>query len=547
MRRALLVALLAFGLAAGGAGSAHGEGWRSEQPVAAGIGVRVPLGEVGDIEFQAPNRGVLITAGNEGMPAGVYAYDGTGWHLYSTVCGGHQGRIAWAGPDEFWTISDQQVGQESAEPTRPEAKYRISLCHFKNGAVVASFGEPLGQATSYLAMNAVACSGPGDCWFAGERLPGTRNVGAFHLHWDGATMTAIPSLAGEEPELGDPGRAIGGLAFWGGSLLESVEVRPGDEAPGETPDQPTLLHRIVPGGASPFIPVTGGPFSFGGSGATAEQLEAIHLAAAGGSLWAVAGALAPPARATFLRLDSGGLNQIALTDPATVFAAGEGIQGIAPEPETESAWISLGHGSPPITSPARIVRVHADGAVDAPLQLPDPGEGIGNKGEAGPVSCPAPGQCWMATSRGWLFHLGPDLAQDTDPAMHTLISSRPADNSVPSPPPFELPADDSGAEPEKEEPAPLVEPFPTSPKPKKLVVGLKQRVLHGTVLVLSFTLRAKAHVRLVASRKGKTVARTPRLTLGKGPHQLRLKLNPELWPTHLSFQVHSVGKQKAGK
>ena len=44
----------------------------------------LPVGYVGDIEFWAPNRGVLITAGNSVVPAGLYAYDGVNWHQLST-------------------------------------------------------------------------------------------------------------------------------------------------------------------------------------------------------------------------------------------------------------------------------------------------------------------------------------------------------------------------------------------------------------------------------------------------------------------------------
>jgi hypothetical protein len=524
--------------------TAAADEWHSEQPIASEIGVSEPLGEVGDVEFQAPNRGVLITAGNGGMPAGVYAYDGSGWYLYSTVCGGHQGRIAWAGPTEFWTISDQQVGQEVTGSGEISRTWRISLCHFKEGAVVASYGRPLGEATSYLPMFATVCSGPNDCWFAGERLPGTLNVGAFHLHWDGTALTPIPSLTGEEPELGDPGRAVGGLALWDGNVYESVEVRKGDEAPEESAAQPVLLHRIDPGLPQPFVPVSGEPVVFGGAGASAEQLEAMHLAPDEEGLWAVAGAAGAPAQPIVLRLDEEGLRQIPLSDPGGVLSTGAGIQGIAPEDGTASAWASLGHGSESLknlpTAPARIARIHADGTVDPPVVLPASGEEIDNKGEAGPVACPAAGQCWMATRRGWLFHLGPALPQDTAPAMHTLITFRPPDESLPTPPPFELPEDDSGSEVSEEEAPPVEGGFETAKPPRKLVVKLHQQIVHGTVLELSFVLLAKAHVRLLAKYKGHTVAKTPRLTLGKGPHRLRLRLDPKRWPTKLDFEAHAV-------
>src|SRR5262249_48438530 len=115
MRRILSTLLLSTLLAAT-ASAASAEEWHSEQPRELGISVPVPPGVVGDIEFWAPNRGMLITAGNDAISAGLYAYDGTSWYPYSTVCGGHEGRIAWAGPNDFWTIADQQKGQQTGKP-----------------------------------------------------------------------------------------------------------------------------------------------------------------------------------------------------------------------------------------------------------------------------------------------------------------------------------------------------------------------------------------------------------------------------------------------
>ena len=100
-----LAALLALS-GATSAGAAEPE-WHSDQPVGP-LGVPTPLGAVSGMAFWAPNKGVLITKGNEAMPAGVYAYDGSGWYLYSTVCGG-QGDIAISGPDEFWTVANLRL------------------------------------------------------------------------------------------------------------------------------------------------------------------------------------------------------------------------------------------------------------------------------------------------------------------------------------------------------------------------------------------------------------------------------------------------------
>jgi hypothetical protein len=537
MRRfGLLATLLALSLAPAEPALAE---WRSEQPVAAGVGVPVPLGQVGDVEFWAPNRGVLIAAGNGGVAAGVFAYDGTGWYRYSTVCGGHEGRIAWAGPDEFWTISDQPVGQQTGKAP-PQ---HISLCHFEDGQVVASYAEPVGVAGSYLPLNAAACAGPSDCWFAGDRLPGTTNVGAFHLHWDGTSLTAVPSLVDPQPAIVDPGRSVEGLAFHEGSLYESVAVREGDVAPAETPSEPSFLHRILEGAPSPFEPLyTTQPLEYG-AGAEPPDLEAFRFAGDEEGLWAVAGAESDSATVTALRLGPEGFAQVPLEDPGAALEAGDRVRGAAAEPGSGGVWLGLRQPGDDVAPPARLVRVHADGAVDPQIVLPAEGEGIGRKGAAGPIACPAPGQCWMATSEGWLFHLGPDLPQDTDPAMHALVTYRPPDDSLPSVPPIGLPEDDSGETPAAGDELPEGE-LPPERRSRPLVTRLRRKMVGGgAVLELSFLLHAKAHVQLLARLHGHVVAKTPRYEMGKGPHSVRLRLDPKRWPSKLDFEVHPLERR----
>jgi hypothetical protein len=517
--------------------------WQSAQPVAEGVGAPAAIGEIGDISFWAPNRGMLITAGNEGVEPGLFAFDGSGWYRYSTVCGGHQGKIAWAGPDDFWTVSDQQAGQQTgAAPAR-----RLSLCHFVNGAVVASYAEPLGVADSYLPMDAAACVSPSECWFAGERLPGSRNVGAFHLHWDGSAVTPVPSLTQPEPLLEDPGRSVTGLAYYGGTLYEGVRVQEEDEAPGESSVQPTLIHQVAPGSPASFFPVfPTHPVSFGGAGAEATELEGFLLSADAEELWAASGAIEAPADLTFLRLGAFSLEQVTPSDPEEAFAAGDHLGGIAAEPQGGGAWVSFSQRTDGAKAPARLAFIRSDGTVERSATLPAKGEGLGPKGQAGPIACPSLGQCWMATSGGWLFHLGVPLPQDPDPALHVLVTYRPSDASLPSVPPVGLPEDDSGLNEEKRE-APseelaLGERLPR--REKAIYTKLRQKVVDGHVLQLTFVLREKAHVRLIARRRGHVVAKTPRYTMKKGPQQLRLALDPKHWPTKIDLEVHKLGKRK---
>ena len=72
-------------------------------------------------------------------------------------------------------------------------------------------------------MDAAACDGPDDCWFAGigSQDPSGQRIGAFHLHWDGTNLTSS-----YQPQ----GRGVSGLAFFDGTFYEStfVGVQPGD-------------------------------------------------------------------------------------------------------------------------------------------------------------------------------------------------------------------------------------------------------------------------------------------------------------------------------
>lgn len=539
IRLALVLAVLALAPAAAPADAAE---WRSEQPL--GPEGRTALGAIGDIQCWQPNRCVLISGGNGGMPAGVYAYDGTGWYLYSTVCGGAQGRIAWAGPTDFWTVSDQQLGQETEVKANPS----ISLCHFSGGEIIASYAQPIGVAGSYLTMNAAACLGPDECWFAGKRLPGTVNVGAFHLYWNGLSLTDFPSLTEPQPELiEDPGREVVSLAYHRGALYEGVRAREDDVAPGEPPGQPYFIHRILPGTVPAFLPqVPTAPISYGGPGAKPTQLGGFLLAGDDQALWGVSGSEAAPAGITVLRLGDPGFEQVHLSDASSTFSPGDRVGDIAVEPGSNAVWVGFRHSTDLGTPPARLALVHSDGTVDPAVTLPPEGEGVGPKGETTAIECAAAEQCWVGTKAGWLFHLGPDLPQDTEPAMHTLISIRPPDASLPSVPPVSLPEDNSGAYLAPEIPLrPEEGGTRTGPRTPPLYSKVTQHLIGGRIIELSFTLREKSKVKLVAKRRGHTVAATRRYTMAKGRQRIRLRLDPDRWPTKLDLQVHPVKKAGA--
>ncbi len=481
--------------------------WHSEQPVAAGIDVPVPIGAVGGMAFWAPNKGVLITAGNGGMPAGIYAYDGSGWYLYSTVCGGHGGGIAISGPDEFWTISDYAEAQEGTGSNKNK-EFARTLCHFAHGEVVASYAEPA-ISTTYQEMNAAACSGPDECWFGGNTLEGSPNKDPFHLHWDGNSITAVPSTKEREPEVASLPGGVKSLAFVGGSLIESDSAAP-------------YLREVTLAEPQRFLPIeplpSQGPFML-----STEPLEQ--------QLWA-----GSEETGAILHLGPFGFEE--LPSPA-IFKSGR-LRAIGAEPDTEAAWLVAN------SSPVEVRHVTASGELGPVLQLPAPGEGLNPKGGSRQIVCAAPGQCWLATELGWLFHLGgpPPEGVNSDPLMHRLITSRPKDGSSRTFVSAGLPPDDSGeVEPSRVPPIPH-EPFPHPVKKPPLVVKVKQTLIHKTILQLAFTLRGKAHVQLIAKYHKSVVAKTPLLTLDKGRHRLRLRLDPKRWPTSLKFPVHAVGKPR---
>jgi hypothetical protein len=514
----------------------------------------VGLGRIGDIEFWAPNRGVLITAGNGStIPAGVWAYDGVRWHELSTVCGASDGRIAWAGPDDFWTISDGRPGQ-AANPSdgTPAPLTDRTLCHFsgKPMHVVSSYASPAFEASSYQEMHAAGCLSESDCWFAGDGLPEPQ-AGAFHLHWDGHSLSAEPNPQGHAVE--DMGR-------FGRYLYESVRLAQGDRLTEAETFPPLVLRRISPAGYQPtFVPLSTRLPSYS-PGELPAALDYLHLGADGEGLWAAAGpSLEPPegstpAEVTVLHYEDGTWSQI--LGPSSDPEGGsplqqDAIDSIAPEPGGPNAWLALDSlsdaRSPSPLASATVARIAADGGVSETQTLPAVGEGLGPKGAAEKIVCPAHGDCWMVTSQGWLFHLTDGMAgqPDAESPFTSLIGFRPFDEGLPQVEPDAPPADTSGVIEAFQPPPfiPIVEKTEalTSPRAKlALLSHVKTHLVHRYTLELRFHLAVKARVRLVAKRRRTTVGSTRSSTLAAGNRHLLLPLDPRRWPTKLDLQTHAL-------
>jgi hypothetical protein len=535
-RCAVTLAALALLLGAAAAPAGAASIWRLEQPAPPpGAPFKVPLGAPGDLSFWSPSRGLLTVAGNATIPRGIFSWNGRSWHQLATVCGGpgDTARIAWAGPTEFWVIS---------EPSLPRRGSGLALCRFRDGQVVGSWSTRPDAADPFHTMMAAACNGPSDCWFGGIGAQDAlgEKIGAFHLHWNGSDLQTV---------YGPQGRGVSDLEFHGGGLFESTLVgrspenrtEPVDLASPESP--PRLIHRLSGAnfGNDAFAPQ---PLP----GVPPEGTELLALDSDGEDLWAVGGGAAsgpaapeggaverPPLA---VRLVGDGFQELAL--PAAAFGPTDRFGDVAALPGSGDAYVTVVSFAErrSVNSKAVVARITPAGAAEV-TRLPVAGAG---RGSAARIACPAPEECWMVTWAGWLFHYGDGrlLDEDTEPAFQGTIEFRPneaAEQFIPDRPPV----DDSQlfAPPELEQ-----NPFAEPPKRKtRRLPPLLRRVrsrLRGLTLTVSFTVTRRAKVALLAKRGARTVARTPRQDFAPGRHYLALRLSRESYPTELAFQIAEV-------
>lgn len=541
MRRALLlIMLLAAALAVPSTAGAAG-GWMAwPSPVPPGGKYETPPGLPGDLSFWAPNRGLMTVGGNNAVPEGIYSWDGARWHQLSTVCGsGATARIAWAGPDEFWVI---------ARPSLPRPQTAgTALCHFKDGAVVGSYSTVIDADDPYSTMFAAACDGPSDCWFGGGFAQDGlgRRSGAFHLHWDGSTLSTIYA-----PQ----GRAVSDIMHVPDGWVESTYLGPsptsGDAQPPLADPEPTprLLHSITGGvfADDPFTP-----------SAPSTPAELYALSSDGQTAWAsgggavVNGTVTP--RTPLLvkhAIGTPGWNEVDLS--AAGLPTSEGLVDVAAVPGTGGAWAALATPSLFGDDGAQPSVVHV--APDGTATVVDlTAQGDPAKGSAMRIACPAANDCWLATARGNLYRWVPDgipaYPVDSDGAFQSTITTRPneaAEQAVPDDPPV----DDSGL------PSfPVVLPIESDgdaaaascPPLAALVSSVRSKV-HGRKklqLHITFTLARKAKVGMTAKRRGKVVARAKQRTLTRGKRKLVLNVTRKHWPTALRFSTKELTKPPA--
>lgn len=506
-----------------------------------------PVGYVGDISFWAPNRGLMIVDGNNSVEAGLYGWNGERWRQLSTVCGGGvNARIAWAGPTEFWTITAPSVGS-----------YRdtsgLGLCHFKDGAVVGSYSYfNLPEFGTALKLNAATCRSPDDCLFGGVGgvSPDGARGGAFHLRWDGTSLT---------PLWNGQGRGVSGLTTHRGAVLESVFVGPRAGARGARPSLrtaepvPALLHTVTGGvfANDPFVP-TPDP------AVPADGLELRALDSDGSTAWAVgggagsgpaAGAGIVQARPLAVRRTTGPWEQVPLTGD---LPTDSWFGAVAPVPGTGRAWASLtwfetADQQGGESGAARIASIAEDGATT--VETLSDGATVG---AITAIGCATAGDCWAATARGHLYRRTDRATYpvDTDPAFQGTISIRPNEAAA-QVIPDEPPADDSRLfAPPVELPQAAEEP-PVCGTPPRLVTRVKSRSAKLTRaqkraqnprirVTVSFRLARRARVGLTARRGKKVVARAKARTLNAGNRKVTFRVRRKAWPKSLKFSLKEL-------
>ena len=381
------------------------------------------------------NRCLLIAAGNGGIdcrdlrlrrqPAGTATRPSA-----AATKGGSPGPAR--------TSSGRSPTSSAGQATSDRARtfYNLSLCHFKGGQLLASYGEPVGLANSYRHDVRRRLRRP-------VGLLVRRRTAARH-----AQPGRLPPALGRRapsprsprrrssPNLADPGRAVSSLAYHEGKFYEAVKVA-ADDVPNPAEEE----------AGTPSLPAP--DRSRGGDAVPAavrRRTVRIRRPQAGRPAGLPAqrrGRRRPlgdrrlgrfPARAAVLRLGAGGLDPAAARRPDGLLGSEVLVTGVAAEPGPGSIWVAFRPHSDPTESlayPARLTRIRADGTLEPELTLPpagdERGEAIGRKGIAGPIACPGAEQCWLATRQGLALppRRRPGARRPTRPCT-SLITSPPA-------------------------------------------------------------------------------------------------------------------------
>lgn len=301
----------------------------------------------------------------------------------------------------------------------------------------------------------------------------------------------------------------------------------------------------------------------------------MTLGSDGEALWGVANPLqrtefpresnSPAQQLTVVRYSEGEWTQVvgsqSQSNPFTTFIAENGslspeqlqleaqnlrAAAIAPEPESQSAWLAVSAPSESqagSTPPARVERLESDGVVAESETLPSSLErsaGIEATGSATKLICPEREDCWMVTSGGWLYHYASpatrSLAPEKAPGFESLITERPADEGIPQVQPDKPPPDNSGygEETHREEKS------GKGRKHVKLFSSFRTVFEKPSTLIFEFRVAVPTRIQMLGLRGHRVVARTRVKVFSAGAHKLVLKLDPKHWPKRFELKSHAL-------
>ena len=365
------------------------------------------------------------------------------------------------------------------------------------------------------------------------------------MHWNGVSLQTAYS-----PQ----GRGISDIQFFGGQWYETAFA--GAEREDRT--DPTLVSASEPYGPE-LLRGLGSDGVWRGlnwlplaqDGVPADGSELLALSATATDLWFAGGGAASgpdaPSDGSVTRppfavhQHANFYEQVPLD--TSQFATSDRFVDIAAVPGSTDAWVAdqpfADRAS--ATAKAKVALLHADGT-SALFTLPSAGAG---RGSAARVACPAPNDCWMVTSAGWVFHYtdGTQFPQNTDPVFASVINFRPNEAAAQFVPDTQPPDDSIN---------PITVVVQKPPKPKKIPPLIKNirkpkvfaaPALHGYALVLTLYVTRSGKVQLLAYRHKKLVAKTKLWKVHKGWATFRLLLFRNKWPTSLAFVLVEHGKR----
>ena len=498
---------------------------------------RSASGRIGDIEFWAPNRGLLITAGNGStIPPGRVGLQRRSAGTSSRRLRRHRRAHRLGGPGRILDRLRRapRAGRESAENGNRRRWKTTRSATSPAARSSAPTRTPAFQADSYQAMHAAGCFDPDDCWFAGDPLPEPQ-LGAFQLHWNGSSLDSRTV-----PAKGMRSRTC---ACSTGASTRACASAAADQrrTPPELPEPAASCTAIKPNRHPAPTFERGRPeCPLYGAEELPEALDSLHLGADAKRCGA------RPAREPDRRkarpgpgdggaLPKGSGASCSARTPGSDFTnlpkrQLPGAKKLAFDRRRRRRQLdrrrtrqrqrlagarhrraTRAQPSPPRAAiVARLRRRHGLDEQTLP-STPKQTQGVGPKGAAAKIACPGAERLLAGDHAGLALsprarQANAQLARSADPAFAGLITYRPATKACRRSRPTRRPPDDSGLieEPPHGYGGALAEATAarrSNPRSRlPLLSDLHTRLVHGTTLELRFHLAVKARVRLLAKR-----------------------------------------------